>query len=202
MQKSRHFCIVCVGTNVCGAMVLSSRSSESAEREWPLVSICCGSCGLVQSPHRASDWSFLQVFYIHCKREYNMSNVLFCGAKPVNICPCSTYKIVLLSASPLSSSTPKLHCLARPHLLLLSYFIPLPSFPLHVISPPPLSLSFHFLSSFSLSLRGQERCARLSWQQRWEDKMEQSSLAWPLLQEKIWCVNIFNILLENENFPD
>ncbi|KAI9530534.1 hypothetical protein NQZ68_000024 [Dissostichus eleginoides] len=33
---------------------------------------------------------------------------------------------------------------------------------------------------------GQERCARLSWQQRWEDKMEDSKLAWPSIHEKLF----------------
>lgn len=48
-----------------------------------------------------------------------------------------------------------------------------------------LSTSFHLISlslpSTSTSLGGRERCARLSWQQCWEGKMEESSLAWPPL---------------------
>lgn len=119
MKKSvlRHRC---VGSNntVClcrgSGAILSSWSNSTEKKLFKLnlqrgVSVCCWSYGLggpMQSPHSSSQWSFLQVFYIHYSRAYNMSSVLFCWVKPVNICPCSTCKIVLLSGSSLSSSTP------------------------------------------------------------------------------------------------
>lgn len=74
-----------------------------------------------------------------------MSNALFCGAKPVNICPCSTYKIVPLSDSPLSSST--LNCTASLLLCIRYHHISFLHFPPHFI--PLLSVfsfSLYFLS--------------------------------------------------------
>ena len=133
----------------------------------------------------ASLWSeqpFLQVFYTLCQRVYNMSNGLYCWAKPVNICPFSTP--TGLSHCPLSSFTPNyivlpflINCFLRILSLYLRFL-----YILYLFSP-----FSHFLSSFSLSLRGQEQYAQLSWQQRWEDKMEES---WPSLQGKnLECKN-------------
>ncbi len=75
-----------------------------------------------------------------------MSNVLFCRAKPVNICPCSTCKIVLLSGLPLSSSTLKLYCLALPY-----HHISFTTFISSTCYIPPLCLFIFSLLSLRLS---------------------------------------------------
>ena len=176
--------------------------------EWPCVPARHWNCGLGVGLWRAHTRGLngpSSRFSIYCQRVCNMSNAPVCRAKPVNICPCSTYKIVLLSGCSLSLS-------------LSSSPLPLSDIPslFHGVS---VAITFHsstFISSifyfpplclfiFSpLSLRGQERCARLSWQQRWGDKMEESLLAWPPLRERILGLRtpdvISKILLENNIF--
>lgn len=61
--------------------------------ECPTISLC-NWCWVYAEPTQSEEceWSFLQVFYIHGQRAYNMSNALFSWDKSGNICPFTTYK--------------------------------------------------------------------------------------------------------------
>lgn len=114
------------------------------------------SCGLGEPTHKPENG-------LHCLRVSNMNNQWLCWAKT---CGHQSFSQICGPFIPLS-----LHLL----LITVSLFLVVSSYPVSSLCFNLLIIlylpSFHFLSC-SPSLRGRECRARLSWQQRWEGKME------------------------------
>lgn len=77
------------------------------------ISCCSGGLGpSLRSLHKASERFFLQVLSTRSQRLFTKSNVLFCRAKPVKICPLHP----ILQIPPLSDALPLIssekHCLS------------------------------------------------------------------------------------------